>query len=87
MALRKLGVEEWLIKIIESVYRNAQSRVRVNDTFSDDFLTQVGLHKGSILTYLFFIIVLEELSRENRSAFHEELRYVDDLELVKHLRA
>ena len=53
MALRKLGVEEWLIKIIESVYRNAQSRARVNDTFSDDFLTQVGLHKGSILLTCF----------------------------------
>ena len=35
--LRKLGVEEWLVMIKQSMYRNVQSCVRVNGTFSDDF--------------------------------------------------
>ena len=41
-ALRKLDVEIWLVKIVQSVNRNARSRVRVNKSFSDDFLVQVG---------------------------------------------
>ena len=30
-------MEEWLVKIVESMYSNAQSRIRVNGIFSDDF--------------------------------------------------
>ena len=30
-------MEEWLVEIVESMYRNAQIRVRVNGAFSDDF--------------------------------------------------
>ena len=39
-ALRKLGVEELLIKIV------TRSRVRVNGTFSGNFLVQIGLNQG-----------------------------------------
>ena len=42
--LRKLSVEEGLAKIVQSMYRNARSWVRVTETFSDHFLVQVGLH-------------------------------------------
>ena len=60
-ALRKLGVEEWFGKIVQSMYSNAQSRVRTDGIFSDDFLVQAGLHQGSVLSPLLFIIVLEAL--------------------------
>ena len=40
-ALRKLGGKEQMVKILQSMYKNAQSRVRVNGTF-DDFLIQAG---------------------------------------------
>ena len=29
-ALKKLGIEEWLVKIVQSMYLNVQSCVRVN---------------------------------------------------------
>ena len=51
-ALRELDIEEVLVKILQSMYRNPQSRVRVNGTFSDDFLVRVGLHEGSLLGLL-----------------------------------
>ena len=68
-------MEEWLVKIVQSIYRNARNRVIVNGTFSDDFLVQLGLHQSSVLIPLFFIIVLETVSREIRSGFPEELFY------------
>ena len=75
-------VEEWLVKIARSMYRIAQSRVRVNGTFSDDFLVQVELYQGLVLSPLLFFIVLEALSREIRSGWPEELLHADDLALV-----
>ena len=62
---------------------NARNRVRVNGTFSDDFLVQGGLHQGSVLSSLLFFIVLEAITRENSLGSHEELLYLDNLALVK----
>ena len=78
--LKSLGVEEWLVEIVESMYRNAQSRVRVNGAFIDDFLIHAGLHQSSMLSHLFFCRSAGNTLpfRENRSAFHEELLYTDD---------
>ena len=81
-AMRKLGVDEWLVKVVQSMYQNTRSRVRVNGSFSDDFFVKVGLHQGSVLSPLLFIIVLEALSRDIRTGCPEELLYADDLALV-----
>ena len=70
-ALRKRSVEEWLVKTVRSMYKNAQSRVRVNWTFSVDFMLQIRLYEGSVLSPLLFIIVLETLSKEIRSGCSE----------------
>ena len=66
--------------------RNARSRVSVDRTFSDDFLVQVELHQGSVLSPLLFITMMEVLSREIRSGCLEELLYAGDLALLKQSR-
>ena len=43
---------------LQSIYRNAQSHVKVNGTFSEYFLVQVARHQGSVLSPLLFIIWL-----------------------------
>ena len=32
-ALRKLGVEEWIVRLVQGMYANVQSRVRVGEGF------------------------------------------------------
>ena len=59
-ALRKLGVEEWTVRLVQGMYANARSRV--GDGYSEEFEVKVGVHQGSILSPLLFIIVLEALS-------------------------
>ena len=82
-AMRKLGVDEWLVKIVQSMYTNARSRVRVNDSsLSEEFSVKVGVHQGSVLSHLLFIIILEALSIEFRTGCPWELLYADDLVLV-----
>ena len=78
-ALRSLGVEEWAVRIIQAMYTNVRSRVRVNGKYSEEFGVEVGVHQGSVLSPLLFIIVLEALSREFRTGVPWELLYADDL--------
>ena len=57
-------------------------KVRVNGTYSDEFEGKVGVHQGSVLSPLLFIIALEALSREFHLSCLWELLYADDLMLI-----
>ena len=81
-AMRKLGVDEWLVKLVQAMYTNASCRVRVGASYSEDFSVKVGVHQGSVLSPLLFIIVLEALSREFRTGCPWELLYADDLVII-----
>ena len=48
-ALRSLGVDEWLVKLVQSMYANARSRVRVGDSYTEEFTVKVGVHQGSVI--------------------------------------
>ena len=69
-ALRKLGVDEWIVRLIQGIYSNARSRVRVGEGYSEEFEVTVDVHQGSVLSPLLFIIVLEPLSREFHCGSH-----------------
>ena len=81
-ALRKVGIPEWIVHVIQVIYQSARSQVRVNNLFTDVFDVQVGVHQGSALSPLLFIIVLEALSREFCTSCPWELLYADDLVLI-----
>ena len=69
-AMRKLGIEEWIVRFVQAMY---------NNTYSDEFGVKVGVHQGSVLSPLLFVIVLEALSCEFRTGTPWELLYADDL--------
>ena len=54
----------------------------VSTTLTDSFDVKVGVHQGSVLSPLLFIIVLEALSREFRIGCPWELFYADDLVII-----
>ena len=39
--LRKLGVEEWIVRLVQGMYANVRSRVRVGEGFSKDRVATV----------------------------------------------
>ena len=81
-ALRKLGVEEWIVRLVQGMYANAWSRVCVGEGYNEEFEVKVGVHQGSVLSPLLFIIVLEALSRELHSGVPWEDLYADDLVII-----
>jgi len=80
--MRKLEVEELLVSAIMSTYTGAKTVVRTVYGNSNGFKVKVGMHQGSALSLLLFVIVMEALSREFRVALVWELLYADDLVMV-----
>ena len=78
-ALRKLGVDEWIVRLVQGMYSNARSRVHVGEGYSEEFEVKVGVHQGSVLSPLLFIIVLKALSPEFRCGVPWEDLFADDL--------
>ena len=72
-ALRSGGVEEWAKRIIQGMYTNTRSPVRVNGQYSEELGVGVGVHQGLVLSLLLFILVLEALSWEIRAGVPWEL--------------
>ena len=68
------------------MYKNMTSKVRVNSLFTDEFEVKVGVHQGSVLSPLLFIIVLDALSSEFRTGTPWELLYADDLVIVAEIK-
>ena len=81
-ALRKLGVDEWIKRLVQGKYSNDRSHVHVGEGYSEEFEVKVGVHQGSVLSPLLFIIVLEALSHEFRCGVPWEDLYADDLVII-----
>ena len=45
-ALRKLGVDEWLIRTVMELYTEACTVVRTDSGLGESFKVKVGLHQG-----------------------------------------
>ena len=58
-ALRKLGVDEWIVRLVQGMYSNARSCVHVGEGYTEEFEVKVGVHQGSVLSPLLFIMCLK----------------------------
>ena len=71
----KLRNNEWIIQIAKSMY--VHSKVRIISSYSSSINISVGVHQGSVLSPLLFIIIAETLSRESRTGCPWELLYAN----------
>ena len=58
MGNAKLRIDESLVRLVQSMYKIVRGRVRVGSGYTEEFDVKVGVHRGSVLSPLLFIIVL-----------------------------
>ena len=69
-------------KAVMSMYTGVKTVVRTVYGNSKSFVVKVGMHQGSALSPLLFVIVMEAISREFRVALPWELLFADDLAVI-----
>ena len=81
--MHQLEVEEWLVLVVMSMYTGAKTVIRMVYGNSNGFQVKVGMHQGSALSHLLFVIVTETLSRKFSIPLPWELLYADDLVVIE----
>ena len=61
-AMRKLGVEEWLVSAVMSMYSGAKTVAKTVYNNSKSFEVKVSMHQGSGLSPLLFVISVKNLT-------------------------
>ena len=64
-ALRKIGIDEWLVNVIKAMNIGTTMAVLMKGQVSAEFEVKVRVYQGSVLSPLLFTIVLEALSIES----------------------
>src|SRR2546425_504876 len=85
-ALRHVGVEEWMVNVIKSMYDGVTTAVKRNGEESESFGVKVGEHQGSVLSPIFFNIVMQAIADNFKKGLPWELLYADDLVLLAESR-
>ena len=73
--LRRRGVPENPVRLVEATYHGASTVVRTTHGRTDEFPIKVGLHQGSGLSPFLFIVVLYVISEELRFGLPRELLF------------
>ena len=81
-AIRKRGLPEVIVRAVMSLYHGAKTKVRVGSELSEEFLVQVGVHQGSVLSPLLFTIAVDVVSENAREGMMNKILYADDLVLM-----
>ena len=68
-----------MVTVIIAMYEGVTTAVKMKEGESDGSEVKVGVHQGSVLSPLLYIIALEALTSEFRVGLPWELFYADDL--------
>ena len=80
--MRKKGLPEVIESAVMSHYHGAKMKVRVGSELYQEFLVQVGVHQGSVLSPLLFAIAVNIISENAREGLMNEILYANDLVLM-----
>ena len=79
--LRKKGVPEEYVNIVQDMYRSSKTQVVTQKGKTEYFPIEVGLHQGSALSPLSFIIIMDVLTENIEKDPPWAMMFADDLVL------
>ena len=77
-AMRKNGIPDVLVRSVMSLYEGAMTRVRVDSELSEEFVVEMEMHQGSVLSPFLFALVVDVVTEFTREGVLNELLYADD---------
>ena len=80
-ALRQKGVTEYLVNGVMSLFKGCKTAVLVDGELTSSFSGKFGVHQGSALSPLLFIMVMNILTGDVSDGSLMELLHADDLVL------
>ena len=78
-SLRRKGVPEKLIRLIQETYRNRKRQSAQRQTAPESLTSVLGSTRGSVLSPLLFAVIVDELTLELRGEEMWELLFAYDL--------
>ncbi|VDO75281.1 unnamed protein product [Heligmosomoides polygyrus] len=81
-SLRQRNVPEQLIELVWMLYSFPKSRVQAAAGTSMEFPISVGVHQGSALSPLLFVVVMDGITRDLQQPVPFTLLYADDVMLA-----
>ena len=81
-AMRMKGQSEVMDRAVMNLYDGAKTRVRLGSAYSKEFEVKFGVHQGSVLSPLLFVIVVDVITENARRGVVTELLYADDLVII-----
>ncbi len=81
-AMRKGTIPEGYVQVIQDMYRGTKTRVKTICGRTEYFEVKVGLHQGSALSPLLFIVIMDVLAEEAITKRPWTMLLADDLALV-----
>ena len=85
-ALKKKNIPEAYITIIQDMYKATKTRVKTRCGLTQYFNIEVGLHQGSTLSPLLFIIIMDVLARSIQRDPPWAMLFADDLVICEESR-
>ena len=79
LALKRKGVPEYLVNGVMSLSKGCKTTVSVDGELSSSYSVKVGIHQGSALSALLFIMVMDVLIEDVRDGSFMELLYAGEL--------
>ena len=71
-----------LVQAVMSLYEGSRTKIKVGSGTSDEFGVRVGVHQGSVLSPLIFVIVVDVVAEHARERLLNEILYAVDLVLL-----
>ncbi|KAI5722660.1 hypothetical protein M8J76_011661 [Diaphorina citri] len=81
-SLRAQNTPEEYVRLIQDIYHQSQKQIRCTTGVSSEFLVKYGVHQGSVLSPLLFIVIINHLTKNLMEDLLKTLMFADDIALI-----